>query len=102
MTKIIVDPDELWENLNNSLGITMGGKAPKWHWLGALKATEHTIYEERPTIYEFKGCDNCELERPQGEWKLHGMIYYCSVCGHDYEQGGNNFCGNCGAKMKQG
>lgn len=37
--------------------------------------------------------------RPQGEWKLHGMIYYCSVCGHDYEQGGNNFCGNCGAKM---
>ena len=43
-----------------------------------------------------------EFERPQGEWKLHGMIYYCSVCGHDYEQGGNNFCGNCGAKMKGG
>ena len=40
--------------------------------------------------------------RPQGEWKLHGMIYYCSVCGHDYEQGGNNFCGNCGAKMQEG
>lgn len=38
--------------------------------------------------------------RPQGEWKLHGMIYYCSVCGHDYEQGGNNFCGNCGADMR--
>lgn len=40
------------------------------------------------------------LARPQGEWKLHGMIYYCSVCGHDYEQGGNNFCGNCGADMR--
>lgn len=40
--------------------------------------------------------------RPQGEWQLHGMIYYCSVCGHDCEQGGNNFCGNCGAKMKGG
>ena len=39
-------------------------------------------------------------QRPQGEWKLHGMIYYCSVCGHDYEQGGNNFCGNCGADMR--
>lgn len=39
-------------------------------------------------------------ERPQGKWKLHGMIYYCSVCGHDYEQGGNNFCGNCGADMR--
>ena len=40
------------------------------------------------------------MKRPQGEWKLHGMIYYCSVCGHDYEQGGNNFCGNCGAEMR--
>lgn len=48
MTKIIVDPDELWENLNKSFGITLGGRAPKWHWLGALKATEHTIYEEQP------------------------------------------------------
>lgn len=37
--------------------------------------------------------------RPQGEWKLHGMIWYCSNCGKDCEQGGNNFCGNCGAKM---
>lgn len=41
-------------------------------------------------------------ERKQGEWKLHGMIYYCSECGHDYEQGGNNFCGNCGADMRGG
>jgi hypothetical protein len=40
--------------------------------------------------------------RPKGEWKLHGMIWYCSNCGKDCEQGGNNFCGNCGAKMKGG
>lgn len=44
--------------------------------------------------------DYMKEQRPQGEWKLHGMIYYCSECGHDYEQGGNNFCGNCGARMK--
>lgn len=39
-------------------------------------------------------------ERPQGEWKLHGMIWYCSNCGKDCEQGGNNFCGQCGADMR--
>ena len=40
------------------------------------------------------------ITRPQGKWKLHGMIYYCSNCGKDYEQGGNNFCGQCGADMR--
>lgn len=46
------------------------------------------------------GIEYAKTHRPQGEWKLHGMIYYCSKCGHDYEQGGNNFCGNCGAYMR--
>ena len=68
--------------------------------------------DNTPTIaVNCKNCDGYEAgysaglkdaERPQGEWKLHGMIYYCSECGHDYEQGGNNFCGNCGAEMKGG
>ena len=40
-------------------------------------------------------------ERPQGEWKLHGMIYYCSECGHECGESGDNFCGNCGAKMQK-
>ena len=40
------------------------------------------------------------LERPKGEWKLHGMIYYCSECGHDCGESGDNFCGNCGADMR--
>ena len=37
-------------------------------------------------ITEFKGCDNCELERPKGEWKyayypnINKEIYYCSNC----------------------
>ena len=40
--------------------------------------------------------------RPKGEWKLHGMIYYCSECGHDCGESGDNFCGNCGADMRGG
>lgn len=39
-------------------------------------------------------------ERPTGEWQLHGMIYYCSECGHDCGESGDNFCGNCGADMR--
>ena len=87
MAKIIVDTDELWKNLNNSLGITMGGKAPKWHWLGALKATEHTIY----------------VEQPQGEWiedDNHNIV--CPFCGgirRDCRIDHINFCNKCGAKM---
>ena len=41
-----------------------------------------------------------EYKRPQGEWQLYGMIYYCSNCGKDCEQGGNNYCGQCGADMR--
>ena len=41
-------------------------------------------------------------ERPQGEWKLHGMIYYCSECGHECGESGDNFCGHCGADMRGG
>ena len=43
-----------------------------------------------------------DLKRPQGKWELHGMIYYCSVCGHDCGESGDNFCGNCGADMRNG
>ena len=39
-------------------------------------------------------------ERPQGEWQLHGMICYCSECGHECGESGDNFCGNCGADMR--
>lgn len=73
------------------------------------------VFDEEEGIWRGADCDAWECNfvsraealkayegRPQGEWKLYGMIYYCSVCGHDYEQGGNNFCGNCGAKMKMG
>ena len=47
-----------------------------------------------------KDLQSAEPERKKGRWELFGMIYYCSECGHDYDQGGNNFCGNCGADMR--
>ena len=43
---------------------------------------------------------SCGKPRPKGKWELHGMIWYCSNCGKDCEQGGNNFCGQCGAEMR--
>lgn len=64
---------------------------------------------ETPTIYEFKGCDNCELERPKGEWENHGIINICSICNCDVLltitdkicNGVVNFCPNCGADMRE-
>ena len=60
---------------------------------------------ETPKIYEFKGCDNCELERPQGEWIMiknsDGQLkcYECSEC--KKSQGYiSNFCEDCGADMR--
>ena len=61
-------------------------------------------------ITEFKGCDNCELERPQGRWvfkDLHnGKTWYeCSVCGRKIHIGDKvqksdfPFC-HCGADMR--
>lgn len=64
-------------------------------------------------ITEFKGCDNCELERPLGEWIDEGQYaeghsehaYTCKKCGYQiielpsmiFE---NRFCKNCGAEMR--
>ena len=67
--------------------------------------------ELNPTVtcwYDFdrgyeKGYEKAKKEleeRPQGEWQLHGMIYYCSECGHECGESGDNFCGNCGADMR--
>ena len=41
-----------------------------------------------------------KLIRPTGEWKFDGWGTYCSECGYRPKLGGNNFCGNCGAKME--
>lgn len=41
-------------------------------------------------------------KRPTGEWKIGGKTthyHYCSICGNDGDLQ-DNFCPNCGAKMK--
>lgn len=67
------------------------------------------IYKEIDDVFIFTGDKKIEAldlaikaleERTQGEWELHGMIYYCSVCGHECGESGDNFCGNCGAEMR--
>lgn len=58
---------------------------------------------ETPTVYEFKGCDNCELERPKGEWEKIGDIglaYKCNKCG-EINILPKDFCPNCGAAMRE-
>ena len=64
-------------------------------------------------ITEFKGCDNCELERPLGEWIDEGQYaeghsehaYTCKKCGYQIIEkpnmiSENRFCKNCGAEMR--
>jgi len=59
------------------------------------------------TVYEFKGCDNCELERPKGKWIIDGHHRRCKKCNEYFciaDSEGNeipsNFCPNCGARME--
>ena len=72
-----------------------------------IKQIQNAPTVEPLKIYEFKGCDNCELERPQGEWIYNQYDdWHCSECRHIEIGGYNqkpsaNFCPNCGAKMKQ-
>ena len=67
-----------------------------------LKGRTTNFDEEGNRIWHKWDIDNAPTveERPTGEWILHGMIYYCSKCGHECGESGDNFCGNCGAKMK--
>ena len=91
-----------------------------------------TLIDEAPTIepttvYEFKGCDNCELDRPKGKWKLveHGknIDVECPFCGYErcnlsygytmeevlkqiaeeetLDDWFPNFCEKCGARMER-
>lgn len=72
----------------------------------------HEFIDNAPTIpqtiiTEFKGCDNCELERPKGKWIDVKDIPYlanCSNCGYQMdtheEHGYFNYCPYCGADMR--
>lgn len=65
---------------------------------------------EPTTVYEFKGCDNCELDRPKGKWIEYedDGLYAgeCSCCKwkavlYESDVLNMNFCPNCGARMER-
>ena len=69
---------------------------------------------EPTTVYEFKGCDNCELDRPKGKWIEESVPvalvgagngqYRCSNCGHGDIQAKTQevpYCWWCGARMER-
>lgn len=63
------------------------------------------LIENAPTveplkIYEFKGCDNCELERPKGTWRVYEGVITCEKCGEETEEK-TPFCAWCGADMRK-
>ena len=66
----------------------------------ALKFAKEQTYIFGGTMKEFLQFVIDKLERPQGEWKYHGLSKYCSNCGKNCEQNQSNFCGNCGADMR--
>ena len=70
---------------------------------------EHSIVDiidnaptvETPIIYEFKGCDNCELERPKGKWNyIQAGMCVCPFCGATPHKEYKDFCPKCGADMR--
>lgn len=98
MAKILVDPDELFNNLNESIDLTMGDRIPKWLWERALSKIAHT--------------DAQSVERPKAGWARTGqsfvnpnkfMNFCCSNCLCDLDEHIRiepNFCPNCGADMR--
>lgn len=57
-----------------------------------------TISKFRNTAYQ-NGFTTGLNKRPQGEWGKHGECPFCSYI-RKWEE--DNFCGNCGARLKGG
>lgn len=83
---------DAWEQIDNAPTIMPKEFEPLVEAI--IDALPDLVEKTIPAIVE-------KIERPTGEWILHGMIYYCSNCGHDCGESGDNFCGNCGSKMKK-
>ncbi len=85
----LIDANALLERIDKEREYLLGrGQTGAEH---ILVHNFRDLVEEAPTI-----------ERPKGIWQLEGMIWYCFNCGHYCEQGGNNYCGQCGAEMGEG
>ena len=114
----LIDADKLKKAIKKSaITLPKYGRAIFLNNINDLIDNAPTI--QQTIITEFKGCDNCELERPKGEWivtaedndGIHRIL--CSFCG--YEKGTDfldyitvtfeklpPFCENCGADMRKG
>ena len=96
----LIDADKLLEAIANS-GLV-------WETNECLDVIEvlavKKIIDDAPTIdpitvYEFKGCDNCELDRPKGKWILDSIGCYCSEC-KKHPDVTTDYCPFCGANMR--
>ena len=83
--------------------------------VGSSKGLEDAIdvINDTPTVKPmqvtvFKGCEDCEFDRPHGKWmekyweEAYQESYHtCSICKKEMRTTQyDNFCPNCGAKMK--
>ncbi len=114
----LIDADALREDLRRFFPVeVLGGIEPKILFAQIMHDIDNAPTVETPTIYEFNGCDNCELERPKGKWitnreyidkEFNGHYegncfnspYNCSCCGYSPKDNRPNFCPNCGADMR--
>ena len=107
----LIDADELKENLKKWFPkFTLDGIEDKTLFNQILHDIDNAPTIPQTIVTEFNGCDNCELERPKGNWikwnfKTFGPMgdweYKCDRCEKVYD-GEYNFCPNCGADMQKG
>ena len=98
----LIDADKLLEAIANSGAVWETNDCiDVIEILTVKKIVDNAPTIEPTTVYEFKGCDNCELDRPKGEWEYNPEWneYMCPFClgGFPKEY---NFCPNCGADMR--
>ena len=79
-----------------------------------LKENFIGVYEDEINFafdgYAIKCIDDApsiDIDRPQGEWmatkyfdEWYGLTYTCNICGSETIGGCDNYCPNCGARMK--
>ena len=103
----------------NELQSVIGSLVTEKHGYVSLRdiknAIDNALTIPQAVITEFKGCDNCELERPKGAWitfPTNHSIIQCPECTallnnlrvdvFKDKVGNMNFCPNCGADMRGG
>lgn len=105
----LIDADELKKAVENLVAggaerlkdyYENGSKKEENEWIGGIYDAWELI-DDAPTLPN--PCGNpCNFTIPIGKWEIGGKTthyHYCSICGKDGDLQ-DNFCRNCGAKMK--